>query len=96
MLNPGSKTILPVVYDSVSFRNSAYHTMLNNKHGLLAFNTNDNSFISLPPVSPVPLKNIKRFRTNYPKYQPYIVFEQYDPAGNLSAYYDKKGFAYSR
>jgi hypothetical protein len=49
VLNPGSKTILPVVYDSVSFRNSAYHTMLNNKHGLLAFNTNDNSFISLPP-----------------------------------------------
>ena len=42
---------------------------------------------------PYYLKGWKRFRTNAPTYQSYIVYEAYSN-GKFPGYYDRKGFGY--
>lgn len=90
--------LLPAVYDSVSFSayRQQYELKKEGKYGLLIFLSDKNTTLLTNCKSPYPLKGWKRFRTNHPAYQFYIVFEQYSPDGKFLGYYDKKGFVYYR
>lgn len=96
ILQTDNKWLLPPLYDSISFSayRQQYELKKNGKYGLLVFLTDNNTTLLTDCISSYPLKGWKRFRTNYPVYKPYIVFEQYSPDGTFLGYYDKKGFAY--
>lgn len=96
ILQTDNKWLVPAVYDSISFSayRQQYELKKNGKYGLLVFLTDKNTTLLTDCKSGYPLKGWKRFRTNFPAYRFYIVFEQYSADGKFLGYYDKKGFAY--
>ena len=82
-------------YDTIVFERSKqqYELTKNNKHGLFIFTTDNSKSILMDCIVPYYLKGWKRFRTNAPTYQSYIVYEAYSN-GKFPGYYDRKGFGY--